>query len=259
MGIFGNIIYFGFYRSCAGLPGRLETAKKVPMKAAEIVPSEAPAETPGEIAYRQIRRDIVFGALVPGTRLRLESLKAPYLVSVSTLREVFNRLASERFVVAEGQRGFHVSPVSEKHFREVAGMRELLEANALRQSFERGDLEWEAQVVAAHHKLSRMEALMEAGDRTRTEAWKRYDGEFHGALVAACGSKVLMEAHRRIFDHFLRYQVVAVVYRGKAACDEHRRLLECALERDHETAVEILAGHIEACVDHTLNNGLLKG
>ncbi|WP_394701650.1 GntR family transcriptional regulator [uncultured Roseibium sp.] len=227
------------------------------MRTAEIATPDMSVETPGEIAYRQIRRDIVFGTLAPGARLRLDSLKAPYLVSVSTLREILNRLASERFVVAEGQRGFHVSPVSQRHFREVAGMRELLEAHALQEAFQRGDLEWEAQVVATHHKLARMEALMEAGDRDKTEAWKRYDREFHGALISACGSKVLMEAHRRVFDHFLRYQIVAVIYRGQAAGDEHRRLLVCALERDHETAVKILAGHIEACVEHTLSNGQL--
>lgn len=215
-------------------------------------------ETAGEIAYRQIRRDIVFGTLAPGARLRLDRLKDPYLVSVSTLREIFNRLASERFVIAEDQRGFRVSPVSQGHFREVAGMRELLEAHALRQSFERGDIEWESQVVAAHYKLAKMETLIEAGDTTHTEAWKRYDREFHAALIAACGSKALMETHRGIFDHYLRYQIVAVIYRGEAASQEHRQLMECALSRDAGTAAEILARHIRACVDHTLDNGLLS-
>ncbi|MCI5077334.1 FCD domain-containing protein [Oricola sp.] len=215
-------------------------------------------ETAGEIAYRQIRRDIVFGTLAPGTRLRLDRLKDPYLVSVSTLREIFNRLASERLVVAEDQRGFRVSPVSQGHFREIAAMRELLEAHALRQSFEQGDIEWESQVVAAHYKLAKMEALIEAGDTGHTEAWKRYDREFHAALIAACGSRALMETHRGIFDHYLRYQIVAVIYRGEAASEEHRQLMECALARDASTAAAILARHIRACVDHTLDNGLLS-
>src|SRR5690606_1827213 len=84
-------------------------------------------DTAGEAAYRQIRHDIIFGGLAPGVRLRLERLRETYRASVSTLRETLNRLASERLVLAEGQRGFAVAPVSQQHFRDVAAMRELLE------------------------------------------------------------------------------------------------------------------------------------
>jgi len=227
------------------------------MKLSPVTNLQSNSETVGEIAYRQIRRDIVFAAIAPGTPLRLERLKDRYLVSVSTLREIFNRLVSEDFVIAEGQRGFQVSPVSQGHFREIASMRELLEANALKESFEHGDLEWESQVVAAHYKLAQMEALMDAGDHGQIETWKRYDREFHAALIAACGSRVLMDSHRRIFDHFLRYQMVAIIYRGRIASDEHKQLLECAVSRDHKAAAKILGQHIHACVEHTFKSGLL--
>lgn len=216
------------------------------------------ADTAGENAYRRIRHDIIFGKLAPGSRLRLERLKGPYLASVSTLREILYRLCSEGFVTAEGQKGFEVAPISQQNFREVAGMRELLEGHALRESFERGDVEWEGEVMAAHHKLARMEARMLAGDRSETEIWKRYDWEFHRALISACGSSALMSAHERIFDQYLRYQIVAVIFRGKVASEEHRQLLECALRRDHSTATAVLGKHIAACVDHTLRNGLLR-
>src|SRR6187431_2650059 len=111
-------------------------------------------ETVGESAYNAIRRDIVFGRLAPRQKLKLETLRSGYGISVSTLREILNRLCSEGFVTAEGQRGFEVQPVSADGFREVAGMRLLLECHALAASFSVGDLEWEGNVVAAHHKLS---------------------------------------------------------------------------------------------------------
>ena len=53
--------------------------------------------------------DIVFGRLPPGKKLKLDTLKADYGPSVSTLREILNRLSSERLVVAEGQKGFEVA------------------------------------------------------------------------------------------------------------------------------------------------------
>src|SRR5690242_15120495 len=107
------------------------------------------AETSGETAYRQIRQDIIFGRLAPAQKLKLEALRAGYGASVSTLREVLNRLCQEGFVMAEGQRGFEVEPVSAEGFREVAAMRLLLECHGLEASFAAADLEWEANVVAA--------------------------------------------------------------------------------------------------------------
>ena len=89
----------------------------------------------GDSGYRRIRSDIIFGILTPSGRLKLDSMKEDYGVSVSTLREILNRLASEGFVVAEGQRGFEVAPVSIQNLRELAQLRILLEHHAMTESF----------------------------------------------------------------------------------------------------------------------------
>ena len=132
-----------------------------------------PIVSVGENAYRRVRGDIIFGRLGPGQRLRLERLKEEYGVGVSTLREILNRLQSERLVAAQGQKGFAVAPVSAVNLKELADLRQLLECRALEQSFKAGDVEWESTVVAAHHRLARMEARMAEGDRSETELWKQ--------------------------------------------------------------------------------------
>lgn len=212
----------------------------------------AQGETIGETAYRRIRLDIVFGRLAPGEKLRLDRISDTYGVSISTLRELLNRLCSEGLAVAEGQRGFEVAPVSAEDFREIAAMRQLLECHAMELSFRNGDLDWEGRVVAAHHKLSVMERRMIAGDRSQPEIWKRCDWQFHHALVSACGSKVLLDTHAAIYDKYLRYQMVAVIFRGETAADQHQKLLECALVRDFTTAQKVLVEHIQGCVEHVL-------
>ena len=70
----------------------------------------------------------MFGRLRPGQKLRLEGLKEDYGVSVTTLREILNRLAAEGFVLAEGRRGFEVAPISAGNLKELAELRLLLEA-----------------------------------------------------------------------------------------------------------------------------------
>ena len=105
---------------------------------------------------------------------------------------------------------------------------------------ELGDLDWEGRVVSAHHKLAVMERRMLAGDRLNQELWKRCDWDFHHALISACGSGVLLETHALIYDRYLRYQMIAVVFRGEIAAREHQQLLECALARDSKRAQAIL-------------------
>lgn len=215
--------------------------------------------TIGESAYSRIRKDIIFGVLPPGRRLRLEKLKKDYEASVSTLREILNRLSSESLVVAEGQRGFEVAPVSADNLREIADLRLLLEGHALEQSFAAGDVEWEALVVAAHHKLAGLERRMNGGDHSEVESWKRYDWEFHQALISACGSTVLMETHASVFDQYLRYQLLALSFRGEIAAAEHAALRDCALAKDSGKAREILVRHIQGGVEHALRIGLPLG
>ena len=219
----------------------------------------AETETVGDALYRELKNDIIFARLVPGLKLRLDSFGQTYGVSASTLREILNRLCSDGFVTAEGQRGFEVAAASPTGFREVAAMRLLLECAALEASFAAGDLEWEGSVVAAHHKLARLEDEVAAGDGSAAERWKNYDREFHQSLVAACGSEVLLETHASIYDKYLRYQMVFEIYRGDIAAREHRTLLDCALKRDIGQAKSVLVRHVEGCVEAAVSRGDLPG
>jgi GntR family transcriptional regulator, carbon starvation induced regulator len=204
----------------------------------------------GDSGYQRIRSDIIFGVLTPSVRLRLDAMKEDYGVSISTLREILNRLASEGFVVAEGQRGFEVAPVSIQNLRELAELRILLEHHAMAESFRAGDMEWEGRVVSAHHKLAATErTILTEGDDP--ELRKRYDGEFHQALISNCGSRELMHTHSIVFDKYFRY---ALRYRGVETVKQHKTLLDCALKRDIKSAKVVLTEHINGCVAYALSS-----
>jgi GntR family transcriptional regulator, carbon starvation induced regulator len=214
-------------------------------------------ETIGNDGYRRIRTDILLGRLVPGQKLKLEMLRESYRVSVSTLREILSRLSAEGLVVAEGRRGFEVAPVSKANLKELADMRLLLEGHAMEASFAHADVEWEGRVVSARHKLHSIERLMASGVG-EPEQWKRYDSEFHQALISNCGSQVLIEAHAAVFDRYFRYQMIALHYRGEEPAKQHQALLQCALKRDSTGAAKVLRQHIESCVAHALAGGALR-
>ena len=205
-----------------------------------------PATTVGASTYDVLKRDIIFGQLAAGSKLKLDALRVRCGVSVSTLREALNRLASEGFVRAEVQRGFFVAPISKEDLIEVAELRILLEGHALKASIQHGDVEWEGRVVAAHHKLSMTERKLLGGDHTEMEAWKRYDSEFHYALISACQSNNLLSLHAMILDRYLRYQMQVLDFRGLDAVREHKNLMDAALMRDQDRAQCVLEDHIRS-------------
>ena len=202
--------------------------------------------------YEIIRNDIIFGRLSPNKKLKLSDMKGMYGRSVTTLREVLNRLASEGFVTSFEQRGFFVSSISKSDLREVSELRTLLECDALKISIKIGNTDWEGNVVSAYHKLKKMEQKILQNNQTDKELWKRYDWEFHQALISACGSKNLMMIHHIIYKKYLRYQMLVLTNRGQLAIDEHEGLYKSALERNEKKAIEILKQHIHEGLLHSL-------
>ena len=211
----------------------------------------SPIRTVSAGTYDVLKHDIIFGVLPPGRKLKLGPLSEAYGASVSTLRETLSRLASDGFVRAEEQRGFFVAPVSAEDLSEIADLRVLLENSAIAAALTHGDADWEAGLVAAHHKLGLAERAMAEGTGDK-EAWKRADWGFHHAMIGGCRSRQLLSLHGTIFDKYLRYQMLVLTNRGETAVAEHRALLEAALSRDIARTQSLLRTHVEGGVAHTL-------
>ena len=208
--------------------------------------------TISSLTYDLIKKDIIFGKLEPSSKLKLDTLKNIYNASLSTIRETLNRLASEGFVVAEEQRGFFVNSFSRNDLIEIANLRVLLECHAIKLSIGRGDTDWEGNLVASYHKLHLLEKKMEKDNAKFKEEWKKYDWEFHLALISNCGSENLLTLHSILYDKYIRYQMAVITYRGKDAEEEHKKIFEAALNRDPATASNILETHITKGLEHTL-------
>ena len=138
-----------------------------------------------EDVYEAVRRDILFGRRAPGSRLQLNELAEEHEVSLSVVREAVTRLASEELVEATPQRGFRVRSLSLDELRDLTWVRVQVETLALRESIAKGDVGWEADLVAAHHRLAATPMFFEDG--TGNTAWMEAHGAFHAALAAGAG------------------------------------------------------------------------
>ena len=200
------------------------------------------AKSQVEAAYNRIRSDIIGGKLAPGVKLRIEELRRDYDSGTSPLREALNRLAGEGFVTVEEQRGFRVAPISGDDLRDLSRMRTLLECEALRESISNGDDEWEANLVAAYHRLQKAEASYGANPAE----WEQRNEEFHAALLSACGSVWLLRLRYMLYEQHKRYRFIAILsqQQGRNVHQEHREILEAALARDVAAAGRATELHI---------------
>lgn len=204
-----------------------------------------------EAAYGAVRQDVLNGALAPGTKLMVETLKERYNVGAGTLREALIRLVGEALVVSEEQRGFRVASISLEDLADLTRMRIFIETEALRQAIELGDDSWEANIVAAYHHLSKVEERLGATPETQGDDFEYRNRNFHAALIAACPSRWLHHFHGILFQQSERYRRISLTNRlvPRDVHAEHKGLMEAALARDSVLACRLASEHIERTLD----------
>jgi GntR family carbon starvation induced transcriptional regulator len=197
------------------------------------------------MAYGAIRSDILSGRLVPEKKLKIQELAALLDVSPGAVREALSRLVPEQLVVSRDQRGFIVAPLSLTDLADLTDMRCEIEAIALRRSVKLGDRNWEANVLAAKHRLgSRSSAMRHDEDVRRT--WAQNHAAFHTVLVSACGSRRLLALYAQLYEQSERYRGLLRFHRegGRDVDAEHHKIVELVLARDAEGLVKAMVDHL---------------
>lgn len=227
---------------------------------AGVRPNEKRGLTAIETAYAILRNRIIGGVYPPGSKLHLENLKSSLSVSGSTLREALTRLMADCLVVAEGQKGFTVAPMSLSDLEDLTSARIALETSALIESIKLGRDVWEDNLVTCFRRLARAQEQLEADPAGAFDAWEIRNKEFHDALVAASPSNWLANFRHILFQNSERYRRLSGI-QGPLPVDvhkEHEEIFSATMARDVDRAVAALASHIRRAANVIRSNALLK-
>jgi GntR family transcriptional regulator, carbon starvation induced regulator len=203
--------------------------------------------TAATLVYQRVRQDILRGELKPGQKLRIDAVSSRYGVGTNPVREALNRLSSERLVDRQDQRGFFVPPISIERLRELVKTRCWLESKALEESILNRDQAWEDRLVLACHRLWRTRWALPDGSLEGNPEWEEHHRAFHRALIAACGSSWLIGFCDDLMAQAERYRHIAMssVYPTRIGNDEHRGIMEAALDGDIPRAQQRLTEHYQ--------------
>ena len=182
-----------------------------------------------------------------------------YGVGIGTLREILSRLSAEGLVLAEGQRGFEVPPVTAAELRELAELRLLLEtpcAGAVLRRRRRGvggpgrrrPPQARGDRAAHDRRPARRGAGLEALRRRvppGADLGLRLAGADGGARQRLRPLPALPDGRRLLPRRGRRRRAPA--------------LRDCALARDAAAAAATLRRHIRGCIDFIVARERLPG
>lgn len=199
-----------------------------------------------DVAYAELRRLILLGALPPGARLPQYELAGSMNMSITPFREAVRRLSSEGLIDLDTHKDARVASISATEARQLFEVRLLLDPPAV-------------EMAAAHRTDDDIAALEAAVDRLRPVT--REGGEealvahreFHRTLYRASHNEVLTRHLDELWDKSGRYRRVGLELpetdeHRQRDLDEHRQMLELVVAGDGRAAARLMRGHVSRSI-----------
>jgi GntR family transcriptional regulator, carbon starvation induced regulator len=204
-------------------------------------------KTLAEAVYIRLRQDILSGKLKPGSKLRFAEIAKSYDAGISTLRESLSRLTADRLVIAEGQRGYRVSPISLSELWDITRLRADLESAALQEAIDVGTDAWEGEVLSYLHRLMKLESRHGETPLLSTEEGAYVHKLFHMSLISPCPSVWRLRVIDVLYDQSERYRRLQTSYLSSMlhSGEEHKAIAMATISRNKSRATALLTLHLE--------------
>ncbi|NRA61318.1 MAG: GntR family transcriptional regulator [Psychrobium sp.] len=208
--------------------------------------------TAADKTFFQLRKDIVEGDIVAGSKLSETELSTKYSVSRAIIREALNRLEFCHLVERKANVGARVVALTSEGLLELYQVRESLEGMAARLAAKNMSDE---EVNDLNYLLNAHGANMENGQSYYQEAG---DVDFHYRIIVGCKNKHLTSMLIDGLYHLVRMYRVQLGMAGPrvtTAFDEHKHIVQAIANRDGELAEMLMRRHIMYS-KHSIQNKL---
>lgn len=192
-----------------------------------------------EVAYRKLRRQILFGELIPGQAVTIQGLTEALDAGMTPVREALRRLIAEGALVFQGNRRVSVPVLTESHVNELIFARQAIEPQLIilaTQKAQPADLD---RVDAIDKRLDRAIAAGDVG------GYLQNNFEFHKSLYDLADAPILAGLADSMW---LRFGPSLRVVCGRLGTqnlpDQHRACLTAMRAGDAQTAAEAIRADV---------------
>lgn len=197
-----------------------------------------------------IRRDIVSGALQPGTRVTEAFLSERYGVSRVPVREALRGLEGEGFVVSRPNIGSRIAEIPFDEADDLFAVRESLEVATARRAATRARTLFDGDAPPEDWWRVRRElgAVLDAGDaavdRDELDLLVDLNERFHLLVAELSGSSTLATLLMQLSRKIEWLYALDTSSRGKRLWPDHRRILAAIDAGDPDQAAERMGWHV---------------
>ncbi|OGP87885.1 MAG: hypothetical protein A2157_10825 [Deltaproteobacteria bacterium RBG_16_47_11] len=197
-----------------------------------------------------LRMQIITCELKGGQKLNENQFSSQLNVSRPPLREAFQILEQENFIVSIPRKGRHVAEISESNYEKIHEVRKMIECHVV-------DLLKAKNVRSLPTvDLALREVLKKPVPRDDLEKWHLLQAadEFHVRLVDSVGNEVLSRFYGIIkfnvarYQYWLRVLCVPDLFRpdvAKSLIQEHCRIFSLIERGEYDEARECLRSHMD--------------
>jgi DNA-binding GntR family transcriptional regulator len=200
-----------------------------------------------EVAFQQIKSQIVSLALEPGAQIDETAMAAALDIGRTPIRESLFRLAAEGLLRVRAGRGFFVRDIT------LSDIKDLFETLMV--------LERAAVALAARRIGSAGIGRLERLNQRFKAAWDRHhyldvtltNSRFHRQIYAATGNAYMQsylgslqtQSQRLAYICFTRPADLDLRAHADESIRDHDALIECLRKKDETAAVELTTAHIQ--------------
>jgi DNA-binding GntR family transcriptional regulator len=209
-----------------------------------------------DVAYAELRRLILAGALPPGSRLAQYELAGAMNMSITPLREAIRRLSSEGLIDLETHRDARVASMSATEARQLFEVRLSLDPSAAALAAQRRT---DTDIAAMRAAVARLLPVTRAWGEEALTAHRA----FHRALYLASHNDVMIRMLDDLWDKSDRYRRVGLeLPPGDEPRTrdhrEHHELFDLIVAGDATGAAALMHEHIERSLTSSAIDALEK-
>lgn len=197
--------------------------------------------TSADKTFFQLRKNIVEGAILAGSKLSETELSTKYAVSRAVIREAINRLEASHLVERKANVGARVVTLTPEGLIELYQVRESLEGMAARLAAQNMT---DSEIADLQSLLNSHFEKVQSGQSYYQEAG---DVDFHYRIILGSKNKHLISMLTDGIYHLVRMYRVQLGMSGPrvtTAFDEHKHIVQAICNRDSELAEMLMRRHI---------------
>ena len=205
--------------------------------------------TKADGVYLEMRNQILYGVLEPGSRVDYGQLSAALGVSITPLREALRRLEADHLVIRIAHRDVIVAPLTRQEASELVQVRrelDLLAARLAASQMTGDELAAARNLVESQDEQEALRYLREAGVPVAVGGMVNVNRAFHRMVYCGSHNEVLIQYRDALSTRTERYVILARQISevpAEAYRLLHARLLAALEARDAAAAEELMRAH----------------